>query len=255
MFRRGAAVCHCLLIETPNDGLILVDTGIGERDLANPRKNMGLDVELLLHPVRDRRFTAPAQVTARGYEISDVRHILVTHLDVDHRGALADFPNATVHSSDIELNSVLKPQTRMDRRRYAGEWHRSLTWQAHKFTGDFWYGLPVVHETVSTVGRVVMVHLPGHSSGHCGVAIETGGDSPKWILHAGDSVQNAAELHADQRVPLGIKLFNTIMEADHASRLRTRARLRELAKDPDIEIICAHDADLLPQSARIGHDF
>ena len=35
MFRRARMVCHCLLIET-NDGLALVDTGIGLDDIANP---------------------------------------------------------------------------------------------------------------------------------------------------------------------------------------------------------------------------
>ena len=32
---RGRLVCHCLLLET-NDGLILVDTGLGLRDMQAP---------------------------------------------------------------------------------------------------------------------------------------------------------------------------------------------------------------------------
>ncbi|MEH2556733.1 hypothetical protein V1286_004262 [Bradyrhizobium algeriense] len=35
IFQRARMVCHCLLIET-NDGLALVDTGIGLDDIANP---------------------------------------------------------------------------------------------------------------------------------------------------------------------------------------------------------------------------
>ena len=31
-------VCHCLLIETPREGLILVDTGLGTGDLANKQR-------------------------------------------------------------------------------------------------------------------------------------------------------------------------------------------------------------------------
>lgn len=30
-------VCHCLLIETPQHGLVLVDTGLGLRDVLAPR--------------------------------------------------------------------------------------------------------------------------------------------------------------------------------------------------------------------------
>ena len=35
IFQRARMVCHCLLVET-NDGLALVDTGIGLDDIANP---------------------------------------------------------------------------------------------------------------------------------------------------------------------------------------------------------------------------
>jgi len=35
IFQRARMVCHCLLVET-NDGLALVDTGIGLGDIANP---------------------------------------------------------------------------------------------------------------------------------------------------------------------------------------------------------------------------
>ncbi len=34
-----------------------------------------------------------------GYSINDVRHIILTHLDLDHAGGLHDFPNAAVHVS------------------------------------------------------------------------------------------------------------------------------------------------------------
>ena len=34
MFAR--LVCHCLLIETPASGLVLVDTGLGLNDVARP---------------------------------------------------------------------------------------------------------------------------------------------------------------------------------------------------------------------------
>ena len=36
----GHMVCHCLLIES-NDGLVLVDTGLGIEDVRNPVKRLG----------------------------------------------------------------------------------------------------------------------------------------------------------------------------------------------------------------------
>ena len=37
IFQRARMVCHCLLAET-NDGLVLVDTGIGLDDIASPMR-------------------------------------------------------------------------------------------------------------------------------------------------------------------------------------------------------------------------
>lgn len=34
-------VCHCLLIETDTNGLILVDTGFGQRDIQTPERLSG----------------------------------------------------------------------------------------------------------------------------------------------------------------------------------------------------------------------
>ena len=38
-------VCHVLLIETPRDGLVLVDTGIGTRDIADAVTAAGVAVD------------------------------------------------------------------------------------------------------------------------------------------------------------------------------------------------------------------
>lgn len=34
--------CHCLLVETPADGLVLVDTGLGACDLIDPARRLGI---------------------------------------------------------------------------------------------------------------------------------------------------------------------------------------------------------------------
>ena len=38
---RGRLVCHVLLVETPRSGLVLVDTGFGLDDVAEPRARLG----------------------------------------------------------------------------------------------------------------------------------------------------------------------------------------------------------------------
>ncbi|MDT8274323.1 MAG: MBL fold metallo-hydrolase, partial [Desulfomonilia bacterium] len=88
------AVCHCLLIET-GQGLVLIDSGIGTRDMVDPSR-LGPTGYLL--PLReDMDETALNQVLTLGYKTDDVRHIILTHLDLDHTGGIPDFPHAAIH--------------------------------------------------------------------------------------------------------------------------------------------------------------
>ena len=73
-------VAHCLLLETERDGLVLVDTGFGTRDV-DGRTKLSAAFRRLVGPSLDRAETAVAQVAALGHSPADVRHLVVTHLD------------------------------------------------------------------------------------------------------------------------------------------------------------------------------
>jgi hypothetical protein len=107
---RGSLCCHCLLMETPQ-GLVLVDTGFGLRDVANPRSRLSGFFLALLSPDFREEMTAVRQVKALGYRASDVRHIVLTHLDFDHAGGLDDFPEARVHLLAREHESAFRQST------------------------------------------------------------------------------------------------------------------------------------------------
>src|SRR5271165_578172 len=107
--------CHCLLVEG-EDGLILVDTGLGVEDVADPRR-LGRIFTALVRPRLDVAETALRQVADLGFRIDDVRHIVPTHLDLDHAGGLVDFPSATVHVHARELSAASAPTWR-ERERY-----------------------------------------------------------------------------------------------------------------------------------------
>ena len=82
--------CHCLLIEGA-EGLVLVDTGFGVADTESPRQ-LGRPFLAMTRPQARASETALAQVRALGFDPHDVRHIITTHLDLDHAGGLPDFP-------------------------------------------------------------------------------------------------------------------------------------------------------------------
>jgi glyoxylase-like metal-dependent hydrolase (beta-lactamase superfamily II) len=98
---RARLVCHCLLVEG-SEGLVLIDTGFGLDDMRNTRR-LGLIFDTLFRPQAGESETAIEQIRALGFQPQDVRHIVATHLDVDHTGGLPDFPDAQVHVLSREL--------------------------------------------------------------------------------------------------------------------------------------------------------
>nr|WP_246148118.1 MBL fold metallo-hydrolase [Nonomuraea turkmeniaca] len=96
LFTAATLVCHCLLVET-GQSLVLIDTGFGTRDAEDPVGSLGRRFLRLTRPELDPRESAVRQVIRLGYQPTDVRHIVLTHLDPDHTGGISDFPWATVH--------------------------------------------------------------------------------------------------------------------------------------------------------------
>jgi glyoxylase-like metal-dependent hydrolase (beta-lactamase superfamily II) len=119
-FSRGpkaCLICHCLLIES-DQGLVLVDTGFGIRDVRNPGRRLSGFFRYFNNIELDERLTALRQVEALGYSRRDVRHIVMTHLDFDHAGGLEDFPDAIVHVTEAELDAAWRQDGPRARRRY-----------------------------------------------------------------------------------------------------------------------------------------
>ncbi|HJK90467.1 MAG TPA: MBL fold metallo-hydrolase, partial [Polyangiaceae bacterium LLY-WYZ-15_(1-7)] len=130
LLERGELVCHVLLVEAPG-GLVLVDTGFGTDDLRDPATRLG-PVRHLLQPTYAPAETARAQIEALGLDPADVRHIVLTHLDLDHAGGLSDFPAARVHLLADEQGAALAPPTAAERSRYrSAQWAHGPDWRPY----------------------------------------------------------------------------------------------------------------------------
>ncbi len=245
-------VCHCLLIET-EVGLVLVDTGFGMRDVAQPRRLSPFF--RIANRVRLRESdTALRQVEELGFTAADIRHIVLTHLDFDHAGGIEDFPNATVHVFGAELDSARSQNGWLDRQRYRpAQWDQNIDWQRYTPEGERWFGFSCVRELVGMPPEILMVPLTGHTLGHCGVAVR-GADG--WLLHAGDAYFFRDEMALDgySCTPM-LRAYQRLMAAHNESRLVNQTRLRELkrAHGREIRLFCAHDAKELEElsSARL----
>lgn len=72
---------------------------LGTRDVAHPRSRFSAFFLALLSPDFRDEMTAIRQIERIGFRGSDVRHIVLTHLDFDHDGGLDAFPHTTVQLS------------------------------------------------------------------------------------------------------------------------------------------------------------
>ena len=106
-----------------------------------------------------------ARLAERGLELSDVRHLLLSHIHLDHAGAagvlIREHPELQVHVSEIGAPHLIDP-SRLEasaRRLYADEY--DTLW------GEL---VPVPEENVHTVGSEVLglecFPTPGHASHH-----------------------------------------------------------------------------------------
>jgi glyoxylase-like metal-dependent hydrolase (beta-lactamase superfamily II) len=242
----GHLVCHCLLLETERDGLVLIDTGYGLRDVRAPH---GRDARItrtmraLLNIRLREEETAFRQIEALGLVPADVRHIVLTHLDFDHAGGLEDFPQATVHLMERELAAANGPRRSfVSRHRYRpAQFDDVHDWRRYVGGGSAWFGFETVRDLDGLPPEILMVPLPGHTWGHAAIAVNT---AAGWLLHAGDAYFYRGEMRGDRRrCTPGLRAYQTMMEVERAQRLHNQERLRRLSVDhrSEVRVFCAHD--------------
>lgn len=235
-------VCHVLLVET-GDGLVLVDTGIGLADIADPAERLG-GIRHLLRPTYDADETAARRVEALGFTRDEVRDVVVTHFDLDHVGGLADFPRARVHTTTTEAHAAVRARSWRGNLRYRPvQWAHGVDLVEHEPTGEPWHGFPAARELDAIAPGIVLIPLPGHSVGHAAVGVDTGSG---WVVHAGDAFFHRGTLDGS-RIPAVIAAFEALVADDRAAVRANHQRLAEVHADPDsdLTVVCAHDPEQL----------
>lgn len=217
---RGGTLC--LLVET-EQGLVLVDTGLGQEDYVHKTGILRLLQRVTIAPL-DPEEAAVRQVARLGYRPGDVRHIVLTHMHFDHCGGLPDFPQATVHVHRREYEAFLdRPRRWADlayvRRHVA---HRP-PFALYEAAGERWLGLEAIR--LPFAPEMWLVPLFGHTRGHCGVALRT---TTGWHFHLGD----AAPLGMKEAAPAWLV---RLVLGPHVPRLRAFG-----ATHPDVRLTAGH---------------
>ncbi|MFN8197165.1 MAG: MBL fold metallo-hydrolase [Nakamurella multipartita] len=243
--------CHVMLVETPSSGLVLVDSGLGTADYADISSRLGSGfARFYARPAVDPSMAAIHQIRDLGFDPSDVRHIVQTHLDLDHVGGLSDFPQATVHVHGTELKAATERKGMKARGRYRPPmWAHRPNWQTYTVEGEPWFGFEAVRNLAGLPAEILFVPLPGHTLGHCGVAINA---EDGWLLNAGDAFFDPREVHGPTRqVAFRVGLFEAVVTTDKKLRDRNQDRLRAFTQaHPEVNVFAAHDPGGFPAGTR-----
>jgi glyoxylase-like metal-dependent hydrolase (beta-lactamase superfamily II) len=238
------AACHCLVIEH-RGRLVLVDTGIGLTDIAEPLVRIGQPAIDAAGFQFHEALTAVRQIERLGLRAADVSDIVLTHADPDHAGGLADFPAAAVHISAEEHARLSTGHERYS----AAQFAHGPRWVKHAISAERWLGLEARPLPLAAGIEAYLVPLFGHTLGHCGVAIRTGN---RWLLHVGDAYYLRAELTTDNHP---VTALATLRADDDALRKASLTELRRLAREHGerVDMFAYHDFTELPPGMPTFH--
>jgi glyoxylase-like metal-dependent hydrolase (beta-lactamase superfamily II) len=235
-------VCHALLVET-NNGLVLIDTGFGTHDCGAPARRIGA-FRHVIRPHLLHTETATAQIESLGFGPADVRHIVITHFDLDHIGGICDFPHAQIHLTAAEARGAIHAPTLRERLRYRNpQWAHGPHLVEHGPGGEAWRGFAAARPLDEIDPAIVLVPVPGHTRGHAAVAVDAG---HRWVLHCGDAFYHPGTLDGRSEVPVVLRAQEELIALNRKQVHANHERIAELhlRHEPDLLIVCSHDPSL-----------
>lgn len=215
----GAA---CILVET-DQGLVLVDTGVGLHDHEHPCWIVRLFV-LIFGLRRDPDTTAVRQLAKRGIPSESITHIVLTHLHFDHAGGLPDFPQALVHVHRREHQAFLCPRAWLELGYNRADAGHGPRWVLYDKPDAEWYGFEAIR--LPFTPPMYLIPLFGHTRGLCGVAIQ---DGDRWVLQCADALPVSADFSVTPA------WLNRLVLGPHLRRLQGFA-----AEHPEVQMLAGH---------------
>jgi N-acyl homoserine lactone hydrolase len=219
------------LVEHPQAGPMLIDTGLHEQVATNPRHALGRLADLAFTIEMQPEWALPAQLLERSIDPTGIALIVMTHLHYDHASGLSQFPQATVV---------------VDEREWAAARRGRITdgYLTHLFPATMqWRTLPGDADDIDLLGdgTIRLLSTPGHTAGHRSVVLrlEDGGE----MLLTGDAAYARRTIDED--------LLPVMTWRDEPYRA-SLARVRDwVAAHPGAPVIAGHDAASWPALAPV----
>jgi glyoxylase-like metal-dependent hydrolase (beta-lactamase superfamily II) len=103
-------------------------------------------------------------------------------------------------------------------------------WKTYSTSSRRWFGLEARPLALGFESEILLVPLFGHTFGHCGVAIQQGG---QWLLHVGDTYYRKIETISDDNP---ISPLTSRFADDDTMRRQSLEEVKRLARDHAAEI-------------------
>jgi glyoxylase-like metal-dependent hydrolase (beta-lactamase superfamily II) len=211
------------LVEHPQAGPILIDTGMHEQVATDVAGALGRLAKVAFTIDMEREWAVPAQLLQRGIDPAGIALIVMTHLHYDHASGLSQFPRATVV---------------VDEREWAAARRGRITdgYLPRLFTGNReWRTLPGDADEIDLLGdgTIRLISTPGHTPGHRSVVLrlEDGTD----MLLTGDAAYAQRTIDEDL-----LPVLTWRDEPYRASLHRVRAWTEA---HPGAPVVTGHDAE------------
>ena len=224
------------LIEHPA-GLFLVDTGWsrdispnGVYDIKAVRSVMPAHLAALYHPYVPEGKAINEQLRSMGIRQEDISAVLITHLDPDHVSGLRSV-NRTKKMVIPEDEAYWSVRTKYRIRQPEQLWDMEGVERVF-FRGHL---LGPMNKSIDVTGdgSIMMVNLPGHTDGLCGVIVR---NKEKYVLLVSDAAVSPRSW--EMMEPPGFA-------ADQALQYKTLRWIARTASDPACEaVLCSHDKEI-----------
>ena len=184
----------------------------------------GFTAEVAAKRKREYIRTPKAGLALLGVNADEVRDVVITHMHYDHVGTFFDFPKATFHIQDAEMNFVTGRYMRHARFAHSIEVEDVVGMVKALFKGRVAF-----HKGVDELAPgVTLHHIGGHTPGLQSVRVHT---KRGWVVVASDAT------HYYEHLATG-RCFTSVV--DIGGVFEGYDTLRRLADSPD-HIVPGHD--------------
>ncbi len=220
------------LVEHPEQGYLLLDTGLHPSFSERKRGNFGALLGRIVKTRVEKGKDVASQLKLMNLSVSNIRNIVLSHLHLDHSSGLPLFkgqPGVKVYIDRSEMDTARSRFSLF--KGYIGAHLAGFDIRPLDFPLSI-HPLGAVSDFFND-GSVFVIRTAGHSPGHVSILLN---DSQSPILLTFDAAHRKSNLE-EELPPIG----------HYASAMESVKQLKALlTRFPDIRVIYGHDPEQLP---------